>query len=181
VSSTARDKDKEATKDKEGIAFGGKRRGSGQVRPMICVKSTYHCNVQGAAISLAGGPAQGNAAAATPSDTVLYVTVGPVTGDALESSKAGAAPTAQPERVTFDAFRAGDGGCPVTGLASSVDVALLAGDRLLVVRRPAHAGIFDGYPSVFYMLAITCVLQRLVEPPPQNTWSQLSRWTFQSM
>lgn len=91
--------------------------------------------------------ADDNAAVATPSDQVLYVIVGPVTSP--NSSALGAAASAG-GAVDF-ASLAED--CPVSGVASAVDVAIISSDRLLTVRRPAHASA-GGAAATEYVVTI---------------------------
>ena len=128
----------------------------------VLVRFAYHSEAEPekAAIGLAG-TAMMNAAAGkgkvsstktSPSDSVMFVVVGPLpvstpanTGG-LPSASASATPLggqsdAQSQRRLRIAFETLSGDAPVSGLSSAVDVALLSGDRLLTVRRPENAHV----------------------------------------
>jgi hypothetical protein len=77
--------------------------------------------------ALAKTPSKDNAAGKKGSDPILYVIVGPITGEEQLTTVNPGVP------VDFEGIQSG---CPVSGLATAVDVNILAGDRLLVVRRP---------------------------------------------
>lgn len=93
--------------------------------------------------------ADDNAAVSTPSDQVLYVIVGPVTAS-NDAALGGGAGAAARGAVDFSSIAEG---CPVSGVASAVDVAILSSDRLLTVRRPAHASA-GGAAATEYVVTI---------------------------